>query len=187
MGGPDHARAGDDHRGVERVDLEHLEGGARADDVDDGVEATDLVEVDLLRRTPVEAALGLGQRAEHRQRSPPDPLRQTGLLDQRRDVRRRAHDRRLLHVHVGLGGRDAAAQHRLGLEAPAPHREPLDHRAHLVDVGPRVEQRPQRHVPGDPGEAVEPRDPRHRLATSTSGDARGVAHLSIRSTAQAAP
>ena len=50
--------------GLHLVDAEHLERGARADDVDDGVDAADLVEVDLVGRAPVEAALDLGQRGE---------------------------------------------------------------------------------------------------------------------------
>ncbi len=160
--GADHARAGDHDRRVDRVDLQHLEGGAGADHVDDGVEAAHLVEVHLLGRPAVEVPLGLGQRAEDRQRPAADPLGQPGLLHERGDVGGRAHDGGVLDLDVDLGGRDAAAQHRFGLEPPAAHRQPLDHRAHLVDVGPGVEQRPQGHVPGDPREAVEPGDPRHR-------------------------
>ena len=72
-----------------------------------------------------------------------------------------AHDRGLVGVDVRLGGGDAAAEHRLGLEPPAVHGQPLDHRAHLVDVGAGVDQRAERHVAGDAGEAVEPGEPRH--------------------------
>ena len=67
MGSPHHARARDDDRAVDDVDVEHLERRAGADDVDDGVEAPDLVEVHLLRWAAVQPPLCLRQRREHRQ------------------------------------------------------------------------------------------------------------------------
>ena len=161
VGGPDHAGAGDDGGRPHLVDAEHLEGGAGADDVDDGVEPADLVEVDLLRRATVEAALGVGQRREGGQRAGRHAVGQPGLLDERRDVRRRADDRGVLRVHVQLGGRDPAAQHRLGLDRPAADRQALEQGPHLVEVGAGVDQRSERHVAGDAGEAVEPGEARH--------------------------
>ena len=107
---------------------------------------------------PVQLPLDVGQRPERAQRPPGDPLGQPGLLDHPGDVRRGAHDRRLDDVHVRLGGGDAAAEHGLGLEPPAVDRQTPQQVPHLVEVGPGVEQRPQRHVARDPREAVEPGD-----------------------------
>ena len=73
-------------------------------------------------------------------------------------------------VDVSLGGGDAAPEHGLGLEPPAVDRQPPQQRPHLVEVGPGVDQRPQRHVAGDPREAVEPRHggrAAHHQETST--------------------
>ena len=101
------------------VDVEHLEGGAGADDVDDGVERADLVEVDLAGRSAVELPLDLGQRPEDGQGPVPEPVGQSGLLDEAGDVGGGPHDGRLLGPDVDLGGGDAAPQHGLGLEGPA--------------------------------------------------------------------
>ena len=78
-------------------------------------------------------------------------------------------------MHVGLGGGDAAAQHRFELELPAADREPLDQLDDLVAVGTGIDEGAQRHVAGDPREAVEPGEADHLRAPS------------CRSTAQAAP
>ena len=51
-----------------RVDAEVLEGGGDADDVDDGVERADLVELDLVGGDAVDLALGRGQRGDDAQR-----------------------------------------------------------------------------------------------------------------------
>ena len=164
VGGSHHPGAGDDHRAVHDVDVEHLERRAGADDIDDGVEAADLVEVDLLGRPAVEASLGLGEGGEDGEGAAADAIGEPGLLDQGRDVGGRAHDRRLVGVDVGLGRADAAAEHGLRLEAPAVHGEALDHGADLVDVGARVDERAEGHVAGDAGEAVEPGEPGHGMS-----------------------
>ena len=65
------------------------------------------------------------------------------------------------------------AEHRLGLEPPAVHRQPLDHRAHLVEVGAGVESEPSAMSPAMPEKQWNQASRRR--------------HLSIRSTAQAAP
>jgi hypothetical protein len=174
VGGPDHAGAGGHGAGLHLVDAEHLQRGGRADDVDDGVEAAHLVEVDLLGRTAVQPALDLGQRGEGGEGPGRHPFRQTGLGDQAGDVGRGANDAGLLGPDVGLGGGDAAPEHRLDLQLPALDRELAEQAADLVRVGAGVDERAQRHVAGDPREAVEPGD-------------RPGGHFSILSTALAAP
>ena len=109
------------------VDVEHLERGARADHVDDGVDAADLVEVDLLGRAAVQPALGLGERVERR-RAPGRGTRSGRRASSTRPLMcaARAHDRRLRRRARGpCVAADAAAQHRLGLERPAADRQAL--------------------------------------------------------------
>ena len=68
----DHARPRGDGRGADFVDAQHLEGGGRADDVDDGVVPTNLVEVHLVDRATVQGGFhqcqlledGLGARRD---------------------------------------------------------------------------------------------------------------------------
>jgi hypothetical protein len=119
VGGTDHAGAGRHWAGVNGVDAQNLEGGGGADHVDDGIEPSHLVEVDLLGGPSVQLSLDVGQRPERPQGAAGDPLGEPGLLDHPGDVRCGAHDRRLDHVHVRLGGGDAAPEHGLGLEPPA--------------------------------------------------------------------
>ena len=183
------------HRaGPHLVDAQDLEGGRRPHHVDDGVVAADLVEVDLVDRAAVEPSLHLGQRREGGQGPPGDPLGQPGLADQADDVGVGPHHHVVLGAHHRPGGGDATPQHRLDLEGPAPEGQPLEQGQHLVEVGAGIEQAAERHVPGDPGEAVEPGHrarpgppvdaPARRRTSVTTCDA---GHGSIRATAQAAP
>ena len=61
MGGPHGTDAVGHGTGSDVVDAQHLEGGTRADDVDDGVERAHLVEVHVGGRHSMESALGFGQ------------------------------------------------------------------------------------------------------------------------------
>jgi hypothetical protein len=173
VAGADHARSHPDSGGADLVDAEDLERGAGPDDVDDGVDAADLVEVDGGGRPAVQAALGLGQEPEHPLRPLPHPLGQAGLLDEPGDVAVRAGDAVGLGFHVGLRGGQAAPHDEVGLERPAADRQPLENAGHLVEGGAGVETGAQRHVAGDTGEAVEPGDGAHgaelRRSFSTDG------------------
>jgi uncharacterized protein (DUF111 family) len=60
VGRPHHPRPGGHRRGVDQVHAQHLERGARPDDVDDGVDAADLMEVDLRRVAASPVATGTG-------------------------------------------------------------------------------------------------------------------------------
>src|SRR5205823_9891084 len=90
------------------VDRQHLEGGAGADDVDDGVDGTHLVEVDLAGVAAVQPALHVGQGGEGGQGAVAHPVGQPGLLDEAHDVGVGAHDGRVLGAHVHAGGGDPA-------------------------------------------------------------------------------
>ncbi len=160
----DHGRSGDGHEpvgaahhpdavrhrtGVDLLDAEQFEGGAGTDHVDDGVDAPDFVEVHALGWAAVEMALGPGQHLERGQRPLADAVGQACLFDHAGDVGRGAHHRARLGMDVDLRSGDAGAHDRLGLQAPPTDREPLTQRAHLVDVGTGVDERAERHVPGD--------------------------------------
>ncbi|MDZ7733551.1 MAG: hypothetical protein U5R31_11070 [Acidimicrobiia bacterium] len=166
---------------MDLVDVEDLQRGAGADHVDDGVDAADLVEVDLLGRPPVQPPLGFGQGGERGERTRPDALGQPGLLDEPGDVRSRANHRGRFRPDVDLGGTDATPEHRLGLEAPTGDGEPATDLTHLVEVGTGVDQRAHGHVAGDPREAVEPGE------RGRSGAHGAAPAPMVRTTAQAAP
>ena len=163
MGAAYHAQAGGDGAGEHCVDIQEFEGDARAHDVDDGVDAADLVKVDGRRIAAVHAALDLGEDGESGQRPITDAVRKSGLLDQALDVGVGAHDRRLVGGDVNLGAGDAAALHGLGVDVPPTQRETHEVAHDLVEVGAGVDERTEGHVAGDPGEAVEPGGRAHRL------------------------
>ena len=138
------------------VDAEHLERGGRPHDVDDGVVPADLVEVHLVDGPPVQRGLDRGQRAEHGQRPRRHPRRQAAssiraamtpwvrtTTSSPADDGRRAGD---------------AAPHALARPAgPSPGRASRSSRARTSSTSaPASMSEPERHVPGDAGEAVEP-------------------------------
>ena len=139
---------------------EQLERGARPDDVDDGVERADLVEVDLVgaatpwsRPSPRPG----GRRRRGRGRGPgrAGRRRPSERADRRRTVRWWSGSSGAWHD--GAGGPQARPLDGLGSERPSRrHRQAGDSVPDLVDVGAGVEQGAERHVPGDAGEAVEP-------------------------------
>ena len=67
----------------------------------------------------------------------------------------RAHDRIVAFDHHSGTG-NAAAQALLHMEVPAGQLEATEEGADLAEVGPCIEERTQRHVAGDAGEAMEP-------------------------------
>ena len=101
------------------------------------------------------------------------------------------HDARLVHRDEDLRGSDAATQDWCRVEGPPVDREPAEQASHLVEVSPSVDQAAERHVTGDPGEAVEPSDPRPeprgRLAGSVQAAGGVLVHRSARVAAHAAP
>ena len=170
MGAAHHPRAGGHGAGAHPVDAQGLERGAGADDVDDRVEASDLVEVHLLGRAPVQAPLGAGEREERRLGAVSHTIGQARFVDEAGDVRVGPHHRRLRGAHFEARRRDATAQHRLCVDLPAADRDASEQRAHLFEVGARVDEGAERHVAGDPCEAVEPgrRPGRHRRMRATA-------------------
>ena len=155
------AGADGDWTGPHLVDVEELQGGAGADDVDDGVEGAHLVEVDLVRWDAMETPFDLGERREHRQRSALDPWRERAAGENLTQLGERARMVHILRsVDRGAGRPQASALHRLGPQLPAGQTETVEDGPNLIDWGAGIEQCAQRHVAGDAGEAVEPGDHR---------------------------
>ncbi len=129
------------------------------------------MEVDGLGRLAVEPPLCLGQGPEGGEGPAVHPVGELGGGHDGGDLGGGARRRVDLGAHVDLGAGDARPQHGLGLEGPAVDRQALEHGAHLVDVGPGVDQRAEGHVAGDAGEAVEPGDRGARSPAGRHGDA----------------
>src|SRR2546421_586019 len=80
-----------------------------------------------------------------------------GFVDGPGDGRVVSHARRLGGGPDETRRRDAAAQPRLCVDLPPADGDASEERADLFEVGARVDERSQGHVPGDAGEAMEPR------------------------------
>ena len=172
-----------DRAGAHLVDAEHLEGGARADDVDDGVERADLVEVDARRRsTPWRRALGLGQRVEDGQRPARGPGRAAGRGRPAPRCRRAVRTRWSgSAVHDGPWWRRCrrAARPRRRAPSRATGSRPSDGRAPRRRSAPASSSAPS---------AMSPAMPEKQWNQATVGHAPAPARWSqTRATAQAAP
>lgn len=138
--------------------LQRIERQRHADDVDDRVDRTDFMEMDFLHRNAVNFAFGNADLFKNRQAVRGNPLVESGLPDHADDVRimpvmRRRMVRIELHVH--LQRRDAF------LVYPAPiqlERLDADFGKLALDItliGSGIDQRGQRHVAANAGEAIE--------------------------------
>ena len=106
------------------------------------------------------------------------PLRQCRLLNEGGDHAVGAHHH-VVAADDGTGARDTAANAVLELKVPAGKGQSIQQRPDLCDVGAGVHERPQSHVSGNTGEAMEPGD---------GGETRAwVGHGRILAMAQAAP
>ena len=103
MRGAGHAGAVGDRGREHLVDVEHLERGRGADDVDDGVEGADLVEMHLLGRAAVNPSFCDGECFEGGEGAAPDAVGQARLFDHGGDVAVGADDRCFLRVHDDVG------------------------------------------------------------------------------------
>ena len=180
MLGLHHSQALGHRRRLYFVDVENLEGGTRAHDVDDGIEATHLMEMDLGHRCLMQVRLGFGQGGEHGLSSLANTFRETGLLDETGDVRIRTHHGTVVvGMHHQVGGAEARALRGFRADLPSPYRQAADDGLHFIEVGAGVDERPESHVTGDAGEAVEP--------GHTGHERNPLPTLSSRATPQAAP
>src|SRR5712692_4929807 len=72
----------------------------------------------------------------------------------------------LMLVDDELGGRHVGAQDALGVDVIARHAQAAEGVRQLLDRQTGIEQRAERHVPRNPGEAVEIEYPAHSCAVS---------------------
>jgi hypothetical protein len=176
VGAPHGAGADGDGRGADLVDVEALEGGAGADDVDDGVERPDLMELDVVGSHAVDATLDHRQSLEDGDGPLVYAAREVGAGEHLEHLAIATVAVLGLMRHDHAGGTDAAPLRRLDRDAVG-MRDARNDVEHGGAVGAGVEQRRQRHVAGDPREAVEP----------GRGHARVARWSQMRATAHAAP
>ena len=179
VGRRDRAPAGRHGTGDELVDLQRRQGGGDADDVDDGVDGADLVELHVPGIDTVDGSFGGGEGVEHRLRPVADEVGQVGGLEQLADLPRRAVRVVVVVVDddVGPRGRHAAALHPLEGQRVAVDTQTTERLVHRAGVGAGVDEGAEEHVAGDAGAALHVGDSRRAH----------VALRSIRATAHAAP
>ena len=180
VGGVNRAVPAADRARDHALDAQCVQRGGDADDVDDRVERTDLVELDRVRdrcRAPRPSASARPANtasaiAAHRRR-------QVGLAEQFSDRLRRPVRMPVIvrswscgwssavvtwssHDDVGPRRRDPTALHPFERERIAVDAEPAQRRRDLVSVRAGVDQGPEQHVAGHPRRALDVRDPCHR-------------------------
>jgi DnaK suppressor protein len=153
---------------VDRFDPEVVEPEAGADDVDDRVERAHLVELDVVGRDAVDAALGLGEPREDRECVGAHPIRQPAPLEERTNVAIRPMrvvvvmrmPTRLVgmlsvHAHVEFRRADSRPRDALSVDRDAVEAERGDRVAHAREREAEIEQRAHGHVAAHAGERVE--------------------------------
>lgn len=146
-------RRADDFLDLERVDRKRY-----ADDIDDGVDGADFVEVNRFDRNIMYFGLGDRNFLENRQAQLDDALIKAGAvndLDNFRIVTVMFGRTVRVEQHIHFHGRDAAFVHALPFKG---ERLDVDFPQLLVDViaiGSSVDQRRQRHIPANAGKAIQ--------------------------------
>ena len=156
--GVDGAAAGV-HRGDDDVGCaEPFEPGGRADDVEDGVDGADFVEVDFVDGAAVGAGFGLGEIAEHGDGAVADRSGEGAGFDDAGDGGKVAVVLFGTDLEVDVGGGDRPASdlfdlHRVGVERQ------LSQLGFEFAGGPAgIDERAKEHVAGGAGEGVEEGD-----------------------------
>ena len=138
--------------GVESLDAQRLDPRTDADDVDDGVDGADLVEVYALHGHAMHGSLGLCQPGEDRDGFGFDRCGQIGLVDDGTNVAQMAMDMAFLRFDVDQRGAQWAAHHFLFMNTPivVGQAHGGDHIVKFRDGPPGVNQATEKHVAGDP-------------------------------------
>ena len=105
------------------VDIEHLEGGTRADHVHDAVDGTHLVEVHVGRRNPMKATLDGGQCPEGVAHPSGHAIREAGSVDHGQDRGRVSVGGLIVGLHPYIDRRDPTTQDRLCGQRPTFNRK----------------------------------------------------------------
>ena len=190
MGAVQRADPQRDRAGAHGGHIERLQGQAAADDVHNGVQAPDLVKVDVVRAHAVDVAFSRSQRCEHRQSPLASSHRQTGgAMQEPSDRRPGPVDKVVLRAYDHQArGAEAATDGLFRLQAPPPDRQAPEPGPHFVQVRPSVQQAAQGHVAGDPRKTVPPGSVCHSYRATAAGRAEPWARSpKVRPTAQAAP
>jgi hypothetical protein len=175
------------------------DGGAR--DVDDGIDRTHLVEVDLLERDAVDAGLGAAERLEDRECALANRRVQARAGDQAGDggvaatvavdaaagVPGRVSVLRTRHAHVEMPRRQRPAPHATHHQGVV-EGEAREVGLELLAREPGVEERCEEHVARDAGEAIQVQDARAgRRATGCARCPAGGATVRLALVAGARP
>ena len=169
MSGQHRALANGDRAAHDVLDIQRLQRGARADDVDDGIDRPDLMELDFAGGHAVHCSFHLGEQAEGSLGAVTNALGQIGRIDQIADCPVAAMMLGVLVImrmiiivvvgenhNVGLGRCHSAAHHVLERQRVSVEVEPPDELADHHPVGTGIDQCRHCHVAGRTGEAVEP-------------------------------
>ena len=158
-------RGRDDPLGAEPFHAEH-----RADDVDDRVERAHFVEMHFLHRHLMNLSLRLGEALKHLLGAIARGRRQRGPVDQFEDSRQvpvsvrslvrgaRCVVRGAVFVDDELRGRHAGAQYLLRADVVTGHGKAAERALQLVERQAGVDERAERHVARDAGEAIKVQD-----------------------------
>ena len=164
MGCKNRALADGDRAAHDALDVERFQRSTGADDVDDGIDRPDLMELDVVSRGAVHFSFHLGQQAEGSLGAVTNALGQICGVDQFADrpVAAVVIMRVIMIVPVGenhnvsLRRGHSAAHHVLERQGVAVEVEAADELTDHQRVGTRIDQCRHRHVTCRTGEAVEP-------------------------------
>lgn len=113
------------------------------------------MKMNLVRRSIVDASLGLSQAAEHRHRPCPHALLERAGADQRLDLPQIAVIGLLgIDHHPHLSAGDSSAAGAVGLDAVTVQPQLGQFQYQFVVIQPQIEQRRQMHVAADTGKAI---------------------------------
>ena len=155
MGDLDEPVARRHRRADDSLDAQQIEPDRRADDVGDRIDGADFVEVHLLDRRAVHLRLGLGQLLKDSLGQLSLPRRERAAVDHRRDVVQMAMLVLRLVLDRDLRGAEAAFLHFAGDEPAAGQAERIDAGLDRGQVGPGIDERPERHVAADSARTIE--------------------------------
>ena len=143
------------------LDAELVEEHERAADVDERVERAELVEVDVVGRDAVDAALDLGEARERVERARAGALGKVGRLDELADLA-------VVAMRVVVGRVDAEVERTdplpldaLDVDLDAVDAERGRNAAQRLELGARVEERGEQHVARETADAVQVGDAAH--------------------------
>ena len=138
------------------INAQQVEPDRDADDVHDRIDRPDLVKVDFLNRRAMHFGLSLGDGHEDRLRAELLRFGQTvGCVDQRRDVAQMPMSVLLGMLDLNVSGAKAAAHDGRCLERDALESQRFDPRLNGFRIHSGIDQRRQRHVPSNPGRAIQ--------------------------------